>query len=215
MGRKYKKKPTYSAIEYDADNHLYKKTYTKDAWYTIKGMRVCLGLFKTPGRHVQHIDSILQKLSIPTAEIVTADDYEVVTREINAVTLLQYRKEHGPDAFREELLDIFVTTLHAGLVHRDPRMLNFLCDGKQLYAIDIESFFDTPCKFLPKPKLLYFIWVNTNRDDDFCRRIAQAWPKRTGFYRGMDIIYDVRSFFLRLFHKGNKEEQAFIQRVVR
>lgn len=200
-----------SIVYYDEARDLYIKQYTAYPWYTKKGIRTLLGIIRTPGQHALHMHKMLNRIGIACAEIVDVSDYEVVTKSIYATGLDVYRKSHGKDALRADFLALLATLLKAGIVHRDCHENNFLYDGEKIYLIDVDALDDSPLRFLPKQKLLYYMWRSLGRDYAFCKDIMAEWPERSLLRKIMDTIYTVRSFFLRLLGKGNKEEQDFVK----
>lgn len=202
-----------SIVYYDELHDLYVKQYTAYPWYSKKGIRMLLGIMRTPGQHALHMHKVLKSNGIACADIVDASDYQVVTKAIDAIGLNAYRDAHGRELLRAELLDLLARLLKIGIVHRDCHENNFLYDGEKLYIIDLEALDDSPLRFLPKQKLLYYMWRGLLRDDAFCKEIMAIWPERSIPRKIMDAIYTARSFFLRLLGKGNKEEQDFIKRM--
>ncbi len=202
-----------SIMYYDTEQNIFIKEYTPHKWYSKRGIRTLLGIMKTPGRHVDQIYTILTSHGIPCPELVAADNYQVVTKSIVAYTVESYRKIYGEFLLRDELIELLLKLLHAGVVHRDANQRNFLFDGTTLFVIDLDGLEASPFRFLPKQKLLYYIWESMDFDDDFCQRLMEGWPERTLLQKGMDAIYTIRSFFLRLMGKGKKEEQDFVTRM--
>lgn len=203
-------------VYFDEENAHYIKFFNQDKWYSLKGLKVRFGLYKTPGKSTEDITHKLNNLGIITPELVEVEDYRVVTKEVPGISYGAYRQQYGKMSFHEELIDIFIKITKAGCIHVDPNMYNFLCDGERLIVIDLDSIFDladVPLKFLPRQKHLYKLWFRSDQDYELVEKVAQVWPKRTLWQKCMDTLYSVRTIILGHTIAKRREEMDFLKHI--
>ncbi|MFI3272270.1 MAG: hypothetical protein R3Y11_09255 [Pseudomonadota bacterium] len=203
-----------TTVYYDDEACTYIKCFTRPKWYTKKAIKIALGLYRTPGKHVEYISHKLQANGLLCPELVQVEDYRVVSKDLQDMPSLgEYRTLHGDDAFRAEQIDVFARMLNAHILHKDPHDGNFLCNGKDIFVIDVDALSDSRLKFLPRQLMLYRLWRSSKKNYDFIYQIALRWPKRTVWEQCMDCIYTIRTYAQYAFKEDKKGIYAFLKHI--
>ena len=185
-------------IYYDEESQTYIKYFPKPKSF-FKRLKYILRIRKTPGKNFRHIAEKLQQLDIPTLEVIKAEDYLVVTKAVNALTLNEYQKCHNDKQVRQKYISLIAKLFNAGIVNTDLHGNNLLYDSEKLIVIDLEDFHDSLLKFLPQDKLIYY-YLRRHHDQDFCDQVKQRWIFRTPSQQVIDFIYFIRISIKRAFN---------------
>lgn len=202
-----------SKVYYDDEACTYIKYFAQPKWYTKRAIKIALGIYKTPGQHTAYVSQKLREIGLHCPDLVSVEDYKIVSKELCMPSLAVYRGMHGHDAFRNEQRDIFIRLAQAHIIHKDPHDGNFLCDGKDIYIIDIDALSYSRVKFLPKQLSLYRIWMRNGKNDAFVHEIAAAWPKRNAWEKFMDFTFTVRIYLESSFKKDTQDKFAFLKHI--
>ena len=124
-------------VIYDDKKQIYIKKFHPKLKNKIKYF---FRLRKYPGDNFNYVSQILNKLGIKTPEVVNYSKYHITTKEINGETLEKYFEKNKNEKIIKNYLDILVKMLNNNIYYRDMGPGNFMYDGKDIYAIDLEGY---------------------------------------------------------------------------
>jgi len=124
-------------VLYDESKNLYIKEFYPKMKNRIKYF---FKLRKYPGINFNYVAKELNKIGVKTPKIIKFSKYKVVTSEIKGITLKKYLEKNQDEELIEKYLNILVKMLNNKIYYRDLGPGNFIYDGKNIYAIDLEGY---------------------------------------------------------------------------
>ncbi|MCG8529873.1 MAG: hypothetical protein MI749_04330 [Desulfovibrionales bacterium] len=179
-------------VYYDTATHTYVKHFPGEKKLSTL-LKYAIRFRRSPGKNFLHISNKLKSLHIETLDVVKASDFLVVTAERHEPTLEEFLAECNNDIKQEinaKFLDFVVTVLNAGITLIDYDHTNFLYDGTNIIAIDLDNYRDDPFYSRPKNKVLNYIEHYNGKA--FRNEVARRWTKSTVSQRIIDFFYGWR-----------------------
>jgi len=117
------------------------KVYIKEFYPKLKNkIKYIFRFRKYPGINFNYVAKELNKIGVKTPKIIEYSKFKVITSEIHGYTLKKYFEKSKDESIIMEYLDILVKILNNNIYYRDLGPGNFMYDGKEIYAIDLEGY---------------------------------------------------------------------------
>ena len=136
MSKREKDQLIYNEIE---------KTYTKIINPRLnKKIKYFFKLRRYPGENVKYISELFLENGIKTFEVIEANKYKTVTKEVVGKTLAE-ELENTNDSEKikrliDKYVDIVTKIINLGVYFGDFNFGNFIVHNKELYVIDLEDY---------------------------------------------------------------------------
>lgn len=162
------------SVYYDKSAGQYTKYFTPK--FELK-LKYWLRLRKYPGLNFAYIARKLQALGLNTPQIIEAEKYKVVTREIAAPTLREYLQNSNDPNVYEQFVEVVARILNAGISFFDFNQGNFLYKDGQFYVIDLEGYTDSV--FISRGKAGVLYRIEKDLGAPFRKEIERRWVNET------------------------------------
>ena len=118
-----------------------KKLYIKEFYPKMKNkFKYFLRFRKYPGINFNYVTQELNKIGVRTPKVIEYSNYKVVTLELKGKTLKEIFSMNIEDEIVKKYLKTIVKILNNNIYYRDLGPGNFMYDGENIYAIDLEGY---------------------------------------------------------------------------
>jgi hypothetical protein len=134
------KKTDETLVYYDAHREVYRKVF-RPAFR--RQLKFSLGIERYPGHHYSHIAGLLNTAGILTPTVVECSRFSVTTEAVEGKAL--FEELLTPDRLRVQTLlnkytDIIAAIVVSQLFFADFHFKNFLVNGGNIYALDLDNY---------------------------------------------------------------------------